>query len=156
MSANISELQSIPGPRGYPLVGVIPSLARNPFQFMIKAALTYGGIVRLKLGPAAVYLVSHPDYIKHILVDNPSNYWKGPILRGIKLIIGEGLFASDGALWQRQRRLLSPTFHRQRLGGLIPIMTDAITQHMTHWQENIEHGKPLDLLEAMVPININI
>jgi cytochrome P450 len=156
MSSNIPELQAIPGPRGYPLVGIIPQLARNPFQFMVEAARTHGGIVRLNIGPTNVYLVSDPDYIKHILVDHHTNYWKGPILRGLKLIIGDGLFTSDGALWQRQRRLMSPSFHRQRLGRMVTTMTDVIANHMSRWSESIEHGKPLDLLEEMVPININI
>lgn len=156
MSVTIPELQTIPGPAGYPLVGVIPKLARDPFQFMVDAGRTYSGVVRLNLGLAKVYLVSHPEYVRHILVTNHHNYWKGPILRGLKLIIGEGLFASDGLLWQRQRRLLSPTFHRQRLAGMVGLMTGLIDEHMTRWQENVQHGRPLDLLEEMVPLNINI
>lgn len=156
MSSNVPALSAIPGPRGYPLVGIMPSLFRNPFEFMVEAARTHGGVVRLDLGPAKVYLVSDPDYVRHILVDNRSNYWKGPILRGLKLIIGDGLFVSDGALWQRQRRLMSPAFHRQRLDAVVGAMTDVITSHMTRWQDSVADGKPIDLLEEMVPININI
>src|SRR5687768_2528724 len=98
MSASIPKLRTIPGPGGYPVVGVIPKLARDPFGFMVAAAQEYGGVVRLRMGPADVYLVSEPDYVRHILVNNHQNYWKGPILKGVKLIIGEGLFTSDGAL----------------------------------------------------------
>ncbi|MGH4018582.1 MAG: cytochrome P450 [Pseudonocardiaceae bacterium] len=156
MASSIPALSSIPGPRGYPLVGVMPRLFRNPFEFMVEAARTHGGVVRLDLGPAKVYLVSHPDYVRHILVDNRSNYWKGPILRGLELIIGDGLFVSDGALWQRQRRLMSPVFHRHRLDALVGSMTDIITGHMARWQDSVARGKSVDLLEEMVPINVNI
>ncbi|MGH2848020.1 MAG: cytochrome P450, partial [Thermoleophilaceae bacterium] len=75
MSSNVPALSAIPGPRGYPLVGIMPALFRNPFEFMVEAARTHGGVVRLDLGPAKVYLVSDPDYVRHILVDNRSNYW---------------------------------------------------------------------------------
>jgi cytochrome P450 len=66
------------------------------------------------------------------------------------------LFASDDNLWRRQRRLLSPTFSRQRLRGMITLMTDVITQHMERWRDSVLRGEAIDLLEEMVPININI
>ena len=125
----------IPGPRGYPLVGVIPSLARDPFGYLIGAARDYGGLVRLRFGPATVYLVSDPAHVRHILVDNDANYWKGPILRGIKLIIGDGLFGSDGKSWQRQRRLMSPAFHRQRLTEMVGLMTDVVKTATERWND---------------------
>ena len=115
----MTELKPIPGPEVYPLLGVIPQLARNPFRFIANVGQQYNGVVRLNIGPGKIYLVSHPDYVRHILVNNAANYWKGPILRGIKLIIGDGLFASDGDLWRHQRRLLSPTFNHQRLQGMV-------------------------------------
>jgi cytochrome P450 len=123
---------------------------------MVDVAQAYGGAVCLKIGPARVYLISHPDYVRHILVKNAANYWKGPILRGVKLIIGEGLFASDGALWKRQRRLMSPTFSHQRLRGMVTVMTDVISESMARWRGKSERGESVDLLEEMIPININI
>nr|UDG94076.1 cytochrome P450 [Rhodococcus opacus PD630] len=126
MAAHPSREVVIPGPRGYPLVGVIPSLARDPFGYLVGAARDYGGLVRLRLGPATVYLVSDPAYVRHMLVDNHANYWKGPILRGVELIIGDGLFGSDGQLWQQQRRVMSPAFHRRRLTEMVGVMTEVV------------------------------
>jgi cytochrome P450 len=152
----VHELKPIPGPPGYPLVGVITKLAGNPFHYMVSVARQYGGVARLNIGPARVYLVSDPDHVRHILVNNAANYWKGPILRGVKLIIGDGLFGSDGDLWKRQRRLLSPTFSHQRLRGMVTVMTGVISEHMARWRGRSERGEVVDLLEEMVPININI
>ena len=152
----MSTRKSIPGPRGYPLLGSLPALARQPFPFLVGMAQQYGGIVRLPLGPARVYLVSHPAYVRQILVTNAANYGKGPILRGIKLIIGEGLFASEGALWRRQRQLLAPTFSHQRLRGMVPVMTDVIGAHLALWEARVARGAVVDLLDEMGLININI
>ncbi|HYP39992.1 MAG TPA: cytochrome P450 [Chloroflexia bacterium] len=152
----MSKFKPITGPQGYPVLGVIPKLISNPFHYMVSVAQHYGGVTRLNIGPARVYLVSHPDHVRHILVNNAANYWKGPILRGVKLIIGDGLFASDGDLWKRQRRLLSPTFSHQRLRGMVTVMTDVISEHMARWRGTSERGEVVDLLEEMVPININI
>ena len=131
-------------------------LARDPFTFMVDAAREYGGLVRLDLGLATAYLVSDPDLVRHILVDNRGNYGKGRILRGLGLIIGDGLFINDGEPWQRRRRLMSPVFHRQRLDGLVTTMTEVVTVQMDRWPARIARGEPVDLFEEMVPININI
>ncbi|MBV6757019.1 cytochrome P450 [Rhodococcus opacus] len=156
MAAHFSTEREIPGPRGLPLVGVIPMLARDPFGYLVGAARDYGGLVRMRLGPATVYLVSDPAHVRHILVDNHANYWKGPILRGIKLIIGDGIFGSDGQLWQRQRRLMSPAFHRPRLTAMIGVMTDVVEAATVRWNDRIVRKTPVDMLEEMVPINIEI
>lgn len=156
MAAHPSREVVIPGPRGYPLVGVIPSLARDPFGYLVGAARDYGGLVRLRLGPATVYLVSDPACVRHMLVDNHANYWKGPILRGVELIIGDGLFGSDGQLWQQQRRLMSPAFHRRRLTEMVGVMTEVVEAATVRWNDRIARKAPVDLLEEMVPINIEI
>lgn len=51
---------------------------------------------------------------------------------------------------------MSPVFRRQRLDAVVSSMTDVITSHMARWQESVARGKPIDLLEEMVPINVNI
>src|SRR5262249_33992116 len=63
---------------------------------------------------------------------------------------------SDGELWQHQRRLLAPTFRHHRLAGLVPVMTEVISAHLAGWRARSARGEVVDLLEEMVPININI
>ena len=43
--------------------------------------------------------------------------------RMLKPVLGEGLVTSDGAFWRRQRRLIQPAFHRERIAALGELMT---------------------------------
>jgi len=88
-------------------------------------ASRYEGLVRLNIGPIRAYLVSHPDYVRRILVDNHANYHKGKIMEGIRIALGNGLFTADGDLWRRQRRLMAPVFHRRHILQMIDMMTAA-------------------------------
>jgi len=68
----------------------------------------------------------HPDSVKHILQDDNPNYPKNPFNNGkLKSIIGEGLLTSVGSFWLRQRRLIQPAFHRQRLASLGGVITES-------------------------------
>src|SRR5205085_8900054 len=59
-SAVVAGARSAPHLRGYPLVGVIPSLFRDPVAFCTNAVEKYGDFVSLDLGFSQGYIVCHP------------------------------------------------------------------------------------------------
>ena len=57
------------------------------------------------------FLVSHPDGIRRVLVDNHANYGRTPAtIRILRPILGDGLFLAEGSAWKYQRRTMSPAF----------------------------------------------
>jgi Cytochrome P450 len=52
-----------PGPRGVPLLGMLPALRRDPIGVFTDAARRFGAVVHLKLGPQNGFLITHPDDI---------------------------------------------------------------------------------------------
>ena len=104
-----------PGPRGYPILGVLPQLRSDPIRTFLDAADRYGDLVHLKAGPYHGFLLSDPAHIKHVLQDNARNYHKSPLYDRLRDGLGNGLLTSEDSFWLRQRRLAQPAFHRQRL-----------------------------------------
>jgi len=144
--------KTAPGPRGYPIIGNLPHMLRNPLQFLTNTVRQYGEVVHLgAMGPQQLYLVAHPDHVKYILQENNQNYTKGENFKAIKLIIGDGLAVNEGEAWRRERRLMQPTFHRQRVGALVNLMTQTISQMLDNWR-TIEPGKPLDVFAQMMQL----
>ena len=72
-----------------------------------------------------MYLVSHPDYVREILVTNQGNFVKSRALQRAKVLLGEGLLTSEGQHHLRQRRLVQPAFHRERLAGYASAMSEC-------------------------------
>ncbi|MEV5752074.1 cytochrome P450 [Actinoallomurus sp. NPDC052308] len=142
----------VPGVRGVPLV----ALARDPFGFCMKAAREGDGLVRLGAGPVRAYLVSHPDYVRHILVGNAANYIKGSIMDGIRLALGNGLFTSDGDFWRRQRRLMQPAFHNRQIQRMAETVRETVRDSMAGWAPAVTNGTPIDMLHESVRMNIRI
>lgn len=139
-----------PGPRGYPIIGNLPHMLRNPLQFLTNTVRQYGEVVHLgAMGSQQLYLVADPAHVKYILQENNRNYTKGDNFKAIKLIIGEGLAVSEGDAWRRERRLMQPTFHRQRVAALVNLMTQTTSQMLDSWR-TIEPGKPLDVFAQMM------
>jgi cytochrome P450 len=69
---------------------------------------------------------------------------------------GEGLFASEGAHWLRQRRLMQPAFHRQRIAGFAEVMTGQTLRLLESWEQPAKSGKLLDISQEFTNLIMRI
>jgi cytochrome P450 len=143
---------SPPGPKPHPLVGNLPEFRKNPLDFFTDCHRQYGDILRYRILNIDVYLLSHPDWIEAALSGDYHNFTKGRILRANRLMLGNGLIINEGDDWMRQRRLIQPAFHRERIAAYADVMV-AFTQRMAAtWQD----GESLDILPAMKRLTLEI
>ena len=126
-----------PGPKGSALLGVSRQLANDPLGFFVNAAARHGDVVRLQLGPTAAYmlihLLRHPRDLRHVLIDNRTNYVKPMTYDPVRAIVGNGLVTSDGEDWKQQRRVIQPLFHRDRLHAFDQLMIAATEDVAQRW-----------------------
>jgi len=125
---------------------------RDPIAVLRRAAAEYGDVVRLPLSKHPVYLVNHPDLIKGVLVTHQKQFKKGRGLEQIKRLLGEGLLTSEGEFHLRQRRLMQPAFHRQRVAAYAESMTFYAVQARERWQE----GETRDMHAEMMRLTLSI
>ncbi len=105
------------GPEGVPFLGSSLQYADDPLGFMERVAREYGDVARLDVYGQEVYQVTDPDAIRRVLVTNAANYRK-PTLggdEGLGGLLGDGLLTSDGDHWQRQRKVMQPSFYGAKL-----------------------------------------
>src|SRR5271166_1740436 len=124
-----------PGPKGRLLLGVLPEFRRNAPEFLRRVADDYGDLAYLPLGRQRVYLVSQPEWIKDILVTHQSNFRKSRMLIRARVLLGDGLLTSEGQFHTRQRRLVQPAFHRDRLAGYGAAMVDCAVRCRDRWEQ---------------------
>jgi len=141
-----------PGPRGVPLLGSLLELRRDPLSFMTQVAREYGDVVRLRVGLVDAYLLSHPDYVKEVLVTQQHSFKKGLGLESAKSVLGEGLLTSHGDFQRRQRRLIQPAFHRQRIQAYGSNMVQCAEDRRDRWGA----GQEIDLHEEMTALTMAI
>jgi cytochrome P450 len=141
-----------PGPKGHLLVGVLPEFRKDPAGFLEKMARQYGDVVYLPLGRQHIYYVGHPDAIRDILVTHQTKFKKSRMLERARVLLGDGLLTSEGQHHRRQRRLVQPAFHRDRLAGYGAVMVDRAAILRDQW----ESGKPMDVLQEMMRLTLSI
>jgi cytochrome P450 len=145
-----------PGPQGHPILGSLPDFRNDNIRAFMNGWRQFGDVVRFR-GRGSMFLVVHPDHVKHVLLDRHRNYPRPPFVDDkLKGVVGDGLVASEGELWLRQRRLAQPIFHRQRIAAFGTSMTDTIAEMLDRWQVPARRGEALDLRVEMQALTLSI
>ncbi|MEM1431384.1 MAG: cytochrome P450 [Pseudomonadota bacterium] len=72
------------------------------------------------------YLVNQPDLVRRVLRERPADFPKSDRIReGLAPLLGCSVFVTNGAEWERQRRIIDPAFEGGRLHETLPAMVDA-------------------------------
>ncbi len=154
--ASLSSPARPPGPAGHPIIGSIGALRKETHRALVNARETHGDLVYFRVGPRHVYLVCHPDDVRHVLVENHRNFRKGRALQKAKPLLGEGLLTSEGDFWRRQRRLAQPAFHRERIAALGGVVTAATSELLESWSPLVAAGPPLELDGEMMKLTLDV
>jgi cytochrome P450 len=141
---------------GLPYFGSMPDMQRDRLGFMLNARKQRGDIAPFRMLGTDFYLLSCPDDIKHVLVDNHKNYTKGLAYQRLKAVLGNGLLTSTGDIWLRQRRLIQPAFHRQKIVNFAGIMTDAASETGEHLTNFARTGEPVNIHAEMMRLTLTV
>lgn len=71
-------------------------------------------------------LCNDPALVRLVLQDRPADFPKSDRLReGLAPLLGQSVFVTNGALWERQRRIIDPAFEGGRLRETFPAIRAA-------------------------------
>ena len=122
-----------PMPPGHWLLGHVKELREDPLRLFTTSRQLLGDVVRYRMGSIYFELFSHPDQVRHVLVDARDIYVKGTIWDKLRPLVGNGLVTADGQDWKRQRRLAQPAFQHGQLEPICMIMTETIAEALEGW-----------------------
>jgi cytochrome P450 len=116
-----------PGPAsawwGLPL---LREMRRDYLGFCTQLQRRYGDISYMRLGNEHAWDLFSPELVREALVTHADKLirWE----RGIEVfaqVLGQNVLVTEGATWQRQRRMLMAAFTPKRMAGYAGLMTSA-------------------------------
>lgn len=139
---------------------LLAALRRDPLALFTRLRAEHGPIVRLRTVRLPLYLVSDPAAIQDALTMTHRAYAKGlpgrdPAGAGeqpLARVLGRGLLTSTAELHRRQRRLIQPMFHHQRIAGYADIVSELAAATGASWRD----GQRRDLHRDMSDLTLAI
>jgi cytochrome P450 len=136
-------------PEGYNFLQSIPRTIRqvsNPIGTMEESMRRFGGTYSVMLGTTKFIATQDPALIDYVLRGNHRNFEKSPIqTKQLGRFLGNGLLTSNGEYWLKQRRLIQPGFHAEKILALYPIIEKTIDNFLAR----MPVGKNIDIYPLM-------
>jgi cytochrome P450 len=149
--STVSRRHSVPpGPDLFRLAA-LRAFRRDPIGLLTQAA-SFGDVSYLDLPRFPAYLLNHPDLVHEVLVSGNQRFMKGPTMQAAKLVLGESLLTSEGDDHRRQRRMIQPIFHHDRIEGFAEVMVERTTRASERWRA----GEILDIHREMAGLTLAI
>ena len=141
-----------PGPKGFPIVGNLFEPKGDSVGYFTRCVREYGDIVFLRFLGVPMCFVNRPDYIESVLVTQSNNFGKSKDYRALRRVLGNGLLTSEGEFWRRQRKLVQPAFHQERIAAYAEVMVGFAERMLASWND----GETLDVHESMMRLTLDI
>jgi len=103
-----------------------------------------------------IWVLSHPDHVRHVLVDHHANFTKGVGIERVAILLGNGLMTSEGDDWRTQRRLVQPSFHRTVIATWMPHIHAANERLANKWAVAARSGSPVNVTQDMSEVTLEV
>ncbi len=150
-------MNQLPHPNSWSLLfGNLTQLRKERIQFFINQQKELGDIFQIKVPTRKVIVVSNPEWIKYVLVDNNKNFTKSFAYDSIKIFLGNGLLTSEGEYWKRQRRLAQPAFHKEKLALMFNNMVEQSQKCINHIDSFADTNQSINLNKELYKLTLDI
>ena len=147
-TTRLRRYDELPGPRPYPVVGNALQLdSRTSHLQMQRWCDEYGPIYRLRVGPRRVMVIGDHALVARVLRDRPEGFRRTSALETVWTEMGmqPGLFAVNGEVWKRQRRMVMAGFDPAHVKRYFPALQQVAAALARRWQKAAREGRAIDL-----------
>ncbi|WP_186768212.1 cytochrome P450 [Streptomyces qinzhouensis] len=136
-----------PAPGALPLLGHAASMLRDPLGFFAGLP-AHGELVDIKMGPFKALVVTTPELIHQVLMDDRTFDKGGAVYERTREVLGDGVVTCPYKEHRRLRRLAQPAFSPARHASYSRIMCEQIARVTETWSD----GQEIDILTDMTTV----
>ena len=130
------------------------SFLKNPIRVISQNMRRFGGTYSAALMSKRRFILTEdPEFIEYVLRDNHTNYQKSELsAKTAARLFGNGLLFSNGEFWLKQRRLIQPAFHLQKIQGLQQIIATTVQDVIAEFPS----GEKVDAYALMQKLSFTV
>lgn len=129
---------------------------RNPLELWGRRAYTQPWMLT-KFFRERTIVANHPGLIRHLLVDNVSNYRMSEVRQLVlRPILNDGLLTAEGEVWKRCRKAMAPVFTPRHSRGFAGQMLAATEEFVERYAGIGAEGRVSDISVDMTDLTYAI
>ncbi|HJP77351.1 MAG TPA: cytochrome P450 [Pseudonocardiaceae bacterium] len=138
-------------PKGWPLLGHLVALHRDPLRFL-GGLSEHGDLVEIGVGPTRAVVVCDPGLAHQVIADLRTFDRVGMVYDRVRAAMGKGLATAVYAEHRRQRLIMQPAFHPRHLPGYAAVMREQTAELMAPWHD----GQCVDIVGEMFRLTTSV
>jgi cytochrome P450 len=152
------RLSDLPAPPGLPWLGQMLQVDSERFHEQLEAwRQTCGDLFRVRIGPREFMVVADPEAIAAALRDRPGAIGRSERVVSVAREMGfEGLFASNGETWRRQRTMVMAGFDPHHIKSYFPALVKVTERFAGRWRRAAERGEAIDLQSDLMRYTVDV
>ena len=148
--------REIPKLSGHWLLGSARDFQREPHRFAANAANLHNGLVRFRVLHRPMIAVTHPDFLRQILVTHHERYERSFHYHTSRAIVGLGLITTDGPDWKLRRRQIQPAFRPEAIERVLPAVLVAADELFARFETARRSGTTLPVVSEMQTFTLTV
>jgi len=145
------QLECPPSLEAGSLSGNFFDFRHRPIEFLSELA-NLGDVTYIQIFNQRTYFLNHPDLICDLLVTSHSKFVKGGAMERAPVLLGEGLLTSETQKHLRQRRMIQPAFHHNRIARYADQMTESAMAVSKGWKNGDIRRVDRDMMRLTLQI----
>ena len=157
-NCHATQGKRIPVDKGLPILGRLLDFKRDTVGAIESAWRRHGDIVNINVGPRWLLLVSHPQLVQDVLIEQKQIFRRPNLINNgtaLTPLLGQSVLTTDGDLWLLKRRLMQPIFHRQHIQQMGDKMADAGQSMLARW-DAMPANQVINFNEEMKLVTLDI
>src|SRR5579863_6671368 len=104
----------------------------------------------------SIFVCNSPETVRQVFVEDAANVMRksSQQVHALKPLIGDGLFISDGEMWQQRRKAIASLTHISRVGEFLPAIVAATAERAAIW--HAAAGQEIDVLAQMAELTADV
>ncbi len=132
----------------------VVSFIRNPLLSIPEAVYETDFVVNAR-GRTPVVWITDAAYIKTVLLDNRTDFFKVTQRKLLGPLLGNGILTAEGQDWKWQRQTSAPIFRHQELTPLVPAIVKATEDYLATLSRAAE-GEPRAIDKDMTQVTFDV
>jgi len=152
------SLESLPGPRGWPLLGNFPQIDFSQFHTQLERwADEHGPFYQIRIGPSRFLVTYDVNAAQTLLRDRPALFSRRERLEQVFAELGfNGVFSADGDNWRRQRKIVITALNSAHLHSFYAAMRATTERLERRWRAAADTGAVVDLTADLMRYTVDI
>ncbi|WP_415948735.1 cytochrome P450 [Streptomyces sp. KLOTTS4A1] len=143
--------ESVPGPRGVPLLGNLPQFGKDPLAFF-ELLRDRGTMVDWRFGRTSCVYLSDPAHIGELLREVEGSFDQPDLGIAFRTVLGNGVTVAKGKDWRRKRSLVQPSVRPKQVRSYAGTMASCAIDAAGTWSD----GQRIDIKREMARLTRRI